>query len=525
MATPSHNRKIGALLSPLFSNLWFSKLRLSNLPLPQPLAELEVNSLTLDSREVQAGGLFVAINGHAVDGRRFIPAAIDAGASVILAEADSIADHGDIVEQAGAIIIYVANLGSQLSALAGRFYGQPDSQLTLIAVTGTNGKTTISQLLAQWADLLDYRSGVMGTTGNGLLNQLKPASNTTGSALDIQQVLADLVAQGANLAAMEISSHGLVQGRVRDLNFSASIFTNLSRDHLDYHGDMENYADAKKTLFTEHNAGIPVINADDETGRAWLSELPNAVAVATDKASFAGHQGPALWLTAVTYSTQGVSIAFDSSWGQGHFTAPLVGSFNVSNLLLALATLLALGHPLAKLTATAPKLQAVIGRMEVFQRPDKSMVVVDYAHTPDALEKALQALRVHCRGKLWCIFGCGGDRDSGKRPMMAQVAERLADHIILTDDNPRSEDPAIIVADMLRGLCQPEMATVIHDRKAACLQALEHADAADIVLLAGKGHEDYQILADRTIYYSDRETVQALLMESDASGTTNGENA
>ena len=239
--------------------------------------------------------------------------------------------------------------------------------------------------------------------------------------------------------------------------------------------------------------------------------MPEAVAVASDKSRLSEHAGHALWLKQVEYSTRGVTVCFDSSWGGGQFTAPLVGSFNVMNLMLALATLLATGHALPRLLETAPKLQAVIGRMEVFQKPDKPMMVVDYAHTPDALEKALQALRVHCRGKLWCIFGCGGDRDNGKRPMMAEIAERLADQIILTDDNPRSEDPTVIVADMLGGLKQPDSAAVIHDRHAACKWALTHAGADDIVLVAGKGHEDYQILADRTIHYSDRETVEELL--------------
>jgi len=499
MLVRSQNNKVGALLSP-----WIAAL-------PADLANIELTGMTLDSRQVCAGAMFVAVKGHAVDGRRFIPAAIESGAAVILAEAEGVAEHGAITCQDGTFIVYLCELGLLLSAIAGRFFGLPDQQLKLVAVTGTNGKTTISQLLAQWAEQLDYRAGVMGTTGNGLLQQLKPAVNTTGSAIEIQQVLAGLVNDGADFAAMEVSSHGLVQGRVKALNFTASIFTNLSRDHLDYHGDMANYAEAKKILFTEHQAGIAVINADDAVGRDWLASLPDAVAVASEQARLSQHQGRGLWLEQVEYSTQGVTVQFDSSWGAGQFTAPLVGSFNVMNLLLALATLLATGHSLSQLIETAPKLQAVIGRMEVFQKPDKPMMVVDYAHTPDALEKALQALRVHCTGKLWCIFGCGGDRDSGKRPMMATIAERLADQIILTDDNPRSEEPALIVADMLAGLNKPDSATVLHDRSDACEWALTQAGANDIVLVAGKGHEDYQILADRTIHYSDRETVQALL--------------
>nr|WP_237583252.1 UDP-N-acetylmuramoyl-L-alanyl-D-glutamate--2,6-diaminopimelate ligase [Photobacterium halotolerans] len=475
------------------------------------VSALPVKDLTLDSRAVVPGSTFVAIKGHAVDGRQYIDTAIQAGASAVLAQAEENQPDGEMRYQRGVPVIAVRDLPARLSALAGVAYGQPDQQLQLVAVTGTNGKTTVSQLLAQWAGLLGRTAGVMGTTGNGLLSGLTPAVNTTGSAIDIQKTLADLVVQGADFAAMEVSSHGLVQGRVKALHFAASIFTNLSRDHLDYHGDMASYAAAKQSLFTEHSKGVAVINADDAVGLRWLNELPDAVAVASEPSHLSGHSGKTLWLTAVSYSTQGVTVSFDSSWGQGEFTAPLVGAFNVSNLLLSLATLLALGYPLSALLATAPRLQAVIGRMEVFQAADKPMMVVDYAHTPDALEKALAALRLHCEGKLWCLVGCGGERDRGKRPMMAAVAEQLADYVILTDDNPRSESPQEIVNDMLAGLAQPERAQVIHDRAEACQRAFSQAQAQDIVLVAGKGHEDYQVLAGKTIHYSDRETVQALL--------------
>lgn len=495
----NQNNSVGALVAP-----WRDALSL-----PDRLAALTVTGMTLDSRKVQAGDLFVAVNGHQVDGRRFISSAIESGAAAVLAEADD--GKPALCWQDEVAVIALPELGQKLSAIAKQFYGAPDQALELIAVTGTNGKTTISQLLAQWAQLLGHTSGVMGTTGNGLLANIQPAANTTGSALDIPCELATMHRQGADYVAMEVSSHGLVQGRVKALQFAASIFTNLSRDHLDYHGDMASYAAAKLTLFTEHHSGVAVINADDEVGRQWLAGLPDAVAVATDAAGVAEHSGPKLWLDEVAYSTQGVKIAFDSSWGAGQFEAPLVGAFNVMNLMLALATLLATGRDKAALLAAAPQLRAVTGRMEVFQAADKPMMVVDYAHTPDALEKALQALRVHCEGRLWCIFGCGGDRDSGKRPMMAAVAEKMADRIVLTDDNPRSESPVQIVEDMLAGLAQPAQATVIHDRRAACEWALTQASADDIILVAGKGHEDYQILADRTIHYSDRETVQALL--------------
>ncbi|PSW09655.1 UDP-N-acetylmuramoyl-L-alanyl-D-glutamate--2,6-diaminopimelate ligase [Photobacterium rosenbergii] len=499
MPEPKQIHAIGELLSP-----W-----LEGLCLPQSLAAETISGMTLDSRQINAGEMFVAVKGHTVDGRQFIGKAQQVGAAIVLAEADT--DQPYLEHTDNGAVIYLPLLGDLLSAIAKRFYGAPDEQIEVVAVTGTNGKTTISQILAQWTMLLGKPAGVMGTTGNGLLGHIQPATNTTGSALEIPCVLQQMAGQGARFAAMEVSSHGLVQGRVKALEFKASIFTNLSRDHLDYHGDMASYAAAKKTLFTEHQSGVAVINADDEVGREWLTDLPQAVAVAMSQANVVGHQGQSLWLESVEYSAKGVTVAFDSSWGAGQFTAPLVGAFNVTNLLLSLATLLATGHEMAALLAVAPQLQAVTGRMEVFQKPDKPMMVVDYAHTPDALEKALQALRVHCHGKLWCIFGCGGDRDRGKRPLMAVAAESLADKVILTDDNPRSEAPEAIMADMLAGLAQPDQARTIHDRREACQWALTHAGADDIVLVAGKGHEDYQILADRTIHYSDRETVAELL--------------
>lgn len=499
MPEPKVLHAVGELLSP-----W-----LEGLCLPESLAAVSISGMTLDSRQIKPGEMFVAVKGHSVDGRRFIAKAQQAGAALVLAQADTKQPY--IEQCTDGAVIYLPLLGDLLSAIAKRFYGAPDEQIDVVAVTGTNGKTTISQLLAQWAMLLGQPAGVMGTTGNGLLDQIQPATNTTGSALEIPCVLQQMATQGARFAAMEVSSHGLVQGRVKALAFKASIFTNLSRDHLDYHGDMASYAEAKKTLFTQHQCGVAVINADDVVGREWLADLPNAVAVAMEQKHLATHKGKQLWLESVEYSAQGVSVAFDSSWGKGQFTAPLVGAFNVTNLLLSLATLLATGHQMPALLAVAPQLQAVTGRMEVFQKPDKPMMVVDYAHTPDALEKALQALRVHCHGKLWCIFGCGGDRDRGKRPLMAAAAESLADRVILTDDNPRSESPSAIMADMLAGLAKPEQAKTIHERREACQWALTQAGSDDIVLVAGKGHEDYQILADRTIHYSDRETVAELL--------------
>nr|WP_086938453.1 UDP-N-acetylmuramoyl-L-alanyl-D-glutamate--2,6-diaminopimelate ligase [Thaumasiovibrio occultus] len=475
------------------------------------LNEIALNHIVIDSRVVANGDLFTAVIGHQVDGNRFIDNAIAAGASAVLAHITEPERHGEIDWRQNVPVIGFYQLDQQLSAIAKRFYFSQREPLEVIGVTGTNGKTTITQLIAQWLDLMGQRCGVMGTTGNGLLDNLQPAANTTGSAIDIQRQLAELADMGAQAAALEVSSHGLVQHRISAQPFKVGVFSNLSRDHLDYHGDMENYALAKRLLFTEHQCEKAIFNIDDPVGLEWVAVRPDATLV-----SLAAERLPAatqryVVATACELKTTGIAVEVDSSWGQGVLNVPLVGAFNVYNVLLSLATLLEMGYALPDLLTSGPQLRAVIGRMEVFQQPDKPMAVVDYAHTPDALEKALEALRGHCEGKLWCIVGCGGDRDKGKRPLMAQAAVALADEVIFTDDNPRSEDPTAIIADMLAGIAQPEQVNVCHDRTAAIAYAIDHAAEKDIILVAGKGHEDYQILADRTVAYSDRETVQQLL--------------
>ncbi|MBR9873869.1 MAG: UDP-N-acetylmuramoyl-L-alanyl-D-glutamate--2,6-diaminopimelate ligase [Vibrionaceae bacterium] len=470
------------------------------------LASVLVSELELDSRRVQPGITFVAIVGHVVDGRKFIPSAVQQGANAVIAQACENKTHGTIELVDEVPVIYLSDLDKCLSAMAGQLYRYPTMEL--IGVTGTNGKTTITQLIAQWIELIGSKAAVMGTTGNGFLDHLQAAANTTGNAVEIQHTLASLAEQGAKYTALEVSSHGLVQGRVKALSFAAGVFTNLSRDHLDYHGTMEEYASAKFSLFTQHQCEKAIINVDDEVGAAWAKDLSNSIAVSlVPKNEFTN----ALWASNVTYAESGITIDFGGMFGSGTLNAPLIGEFNAANLMLAFATLLSLGFDKQELLATANQLQPVLGRMELFQTDNRAKVVVDYAHTPDALEKALQALRVHCEGELWAIVGCGGDRDAGKRPMMAEIAERLGDKVVLTDDNPRSESPELIVKDMLAGLSKPNEAIIQHDRFKALSYALDNASSQDIILLAGKGHEDYQIRNGETIHYSDRESAMQLL--------------
>ncbi|WP_394127519.1 UDP-N-acetylmuramoyl-L-alanyl-D-glutamate--2,6-diaminopimelate ligase [Vibrio hepatarius] len=468
-------------------------------------ANIVVKHLELDSRKVTSGTTFVAIKGHAVDGRRFIASAIEKGANAVIAEACEQHAAGNIEFIGDVPVIYVAQLSEYLSALASRLYPLDTHQV--IGVTGTNGKTTITQLIAQWLELVGKKAAVMGTTGNGFLDNLQPAANTTGNAIEIQQTLHQLEQQSAQFTALEVSSHGLVQGRVKALDFAVGVFSNLSRDHLDYHGTMEEYAEAKFSLFSEHNCHNAVINIDDQVGACWVERLDNAIAVSLKPTTIER----AVWAKSVAYSESGITLSIDGMFGVGDCVVPLIGEFNASNVLLAMTTLLALGIDKQLLLDTASSLKPVLGRMELFTAENKAKVVVDYAHTPDALEKALNALRVHCQGQLWAIFGCGGDRDKGKRPMMAEIGERLADQVILTDDNPRSESPAEIVKDMLVGMNQPNTAVVEHSRFDALQYALANSHADDIILLAGKGHEDYQVMANETVHYSDRESAIQLL--------------
>ncbi|WP_076586330.1 UDP-N-acetylmuramoyl-L-alanyl-D-glutamate--2,6-diaminopimelate ligase [Vibrio ostreicida] len=468
-------------------------------------ANVVIDRLELDSRRIAQGATFIAIQGHEIDGRTFIGAAVEKGANAIIAQACQKKPHGSVQIIAETPIVYIQNLNAHLSSLANHWLPLKDNRL--IGVTGTNGKTTITQLIAQWLGLIGQRAAVLGTAGNGFLDGLEPTLNTTGSAIEIQQALSKYENQGARFTAMEISSHGLVQGRVSALPFAIGVFSNLSRDHLDYHGTMADYAQAKLSLFTQHDCAKKVINVDDPIGAEWIRHLDNAIPVTLSSAD----AKTGVYAERVAYSQQGITLDFAGDFGRGRLTLPLIGEFNASNALVALATLLALGMSKQALIDTSAQLKPVLGRMELFTAKGKAQIVVDYAHTPDALEKALLALKVHCRGKLWVIFGCGGERDVGKRPMMASIAERFADRVILTEDNPRSECPVSIMSDMLAGLENPDGVKVEHDRFLAIEYAVKHSHPSDIILLAGKGHEDYQVLAKGRVDYSDRESAQQIL--------------
>jgi len=463
----------------------------------------EISGITLDSRAVQNGWLFIAVPGARTDGRAYIAGAYSRGAAAAVYEV-----NGFETDARSANAIGVQALRQHIGAIADRFYGAPSRKLKVVGVTGTNGKTTTTHLLAQVLDRPDARCGLIGTLGSGFPGQLDPSVHTTPDAVSVHRLMAEFVAAGAKAVCMEVSSHALDQARVAGVAFDIAVFTNLTRDHLDYHGDMDTYAEAKARLFDFPHLKAAVINQDDTFGRELIKRLRGRTPVL----SF-GLQGGDVQANAVKTSADGLTLTIATPHGEVQLRSPLLGRFNAANLLAVLAVLLAAGVPLAEAANTLAHAQPVAGRMERFGGSDSQpLVVVDYAHTPDALEKVLQALREHTHGKLVCVFGCGGDRDRGKRPQMGRIAEQLADVVILTNDNPRHEDPSSIINEIATGMQTTPSA--VPDRAQAIRTALSEARAGDVVLVAGKGHEDYQQVGDERLAYSDRDTVRALLGEA-----------
>jgi UDP-N-acetylmuramoyl-L-alanyl-D-glutamate--2,6-diaminopimelate ligase len=463
----------------------------------------EIRGITLDSRAVQQGWLFIAVPGARTDGRAYIAGAYSRGAAAVVYET-----NGFEPDARSAQAIGVRALRQHVGAIADRFYGAPSRKLKVVGVTGTNGKTTTTHLLAQVLDRPEARCGLIGTLGSGFPGQLDPSVHTTPDAVSVQRLMAEFVAAGAKAVCMEVSSHALDQARVAGVAFDIAVFTNLTRDHLDYHGDMDAYAAAKARLFDFPHLKAAVINQDDAFGRELIERARSRTAVL----SFGLRGGDVQALTVET-SPDGLALTVATPHGKTPLRSPLLGRFNAANLLAVLAVLLVAGVPLREAANALAHAQPVAGRMERFGGTDgQPLVVVDYAHTPDALEKVLQALREHTPGKLVCVFGCGGDRDRGKRPQMGRIAEQLADVVILTNDNPRHEDPASIINEIASGMQTTPSA--VPDRVQAIRAALAEARVGDIVLVAGKGHEDYQQIGDRRLAYSDRDTVRALLGEA-----------
>ena len=468
-----------------------------------------VTGIALDSRQVRPGYLFLACSGLMQRGHDYIADAVAQGASAVVYDVaeDEVAF---LSAQVGEVpLLAVSDLSQQAGVIAERFYAFPSRDLYVVGITGTNGKTSCAQFLAQALNHTDNPCGIIGTLGNGLVGQLQAGTHTTPDAVSVHRLLAELRSAGARSVAMEVSSHALDQGRVAGVQFAAAVFTNLSRDHLDYHGDMASYAAAKQRLFHAADLRYVVVNGDDAFGREILANLrPGVMAVSYGLGGPVATDLPHVQGIIEQQTRSGLSITVKSDWGDGQLQVPLLGRFNASNLLATAAALLVSGMPVAEALQRLGEVRPVTGRMECFggdaRRP---LVVVDYAHTPDALDQVLTALREHCRGKLWCVFGCGGERDRGKRPLMGAAAARLADKLIVTDDNPRGEDPTQITSEILAGIGDAAV-EVIHERSSAIAAAIRQAVADDVVLIAGKGHETTQQIGARKLAFRDQDEVR-----------------
>lgn len=467
--------------------------------------DVTIHGLATDSREVQSGDAFIALAGARTNADHYVDQAIQQGASVVLLDTRS---QTECREHHGALVVPVPGLKGRLGVIADRFFEHPSQRLRLIGVTGTNGKTSVSQYIAQLLTETGTPCGVIGTLGYGMPGRLQAASHTTPDVVKVNRTLAQILSQQGRAAAMEVSSHALDQGRIDRLAMTGAVFTNLTRDHLDYHGSMEAYGAAKARLFSREELHFAVINFDDPFGRQLYEQLDGKC----DRIRYSLHESQTeLWLTGFRPTADGFDAAIDGEWGPFEVSAPLLGSFNASNLLAAMGAVLSLGVPVARVVKAVERLTPPPGRLESFTGANGVQVVVDYAHTPDALANALAALRPHTRQRLICVFGCGGDRDAGKRPEMAREAAAGADVVIVTDDNPRSESPEAIAADIVQGFDRPEQACVIHDRADAIRRAVAMAADGDVVLIAGKGHEAWQEMAGQRLPFSDVEQVRHAL--------------
>jgi UDP-N-acetylmuramoyl-L-alanyl-D-glutamate--2,6-diaminopimelate ligase len=457
--------------------------------------------LVNDSRQIHNGDAFIAYPGEHVDGRDFIVQAMAQGATAVLWENAGYTWNADwkIANWP------VSNLREKVGSIASAFYGEPSQQLWVIGVTGTNGKTSCSHWLAQALQILGRKTAVVGTLGNGFPNALSATINTTPDPILLHGLLADYLAQGATDIAMEVSSHALVQRRVNGMKFDVAVLTNLSRDHLDFHGNMTNYTAAKRMLFDWPGLRHAVLNVDDAFGAEMAQQLSqreiNVLTYGFSQADVQGHD--------LGFNAHGLSMRVTTPKGEAKLSAQLVGRFNANNLLAILATLLCSDIGLQDAVTAISRLTPVAGRMQQLGGGKLPLIVVDYAHTPDALEKVLSTLREQCQGRLICVFGCGGDRDKGKRPLMGETVSKLADYAIVTADNPRHEDVNNIIADIVQSMSGEYV--IEADRATAIRVAIQQAKTGDIVLLAGKGHEDYQQIGAKKLPFSDLELAREAL--------------
>lgn len=477
---------------------------------------LAITGISSDSRALEPGNVFFACQGAASHGLDYLDQAIAAGVSTVVWDSRS-KEYSP--SNSAVLMIPVAGLDRHLGDIANRWFDAPSQSMQVAGVTGTNGKTTVAFLIAQCMQRLDRRCAYLGTLGAGIENPVSGAVMTTPACIELQRDLAEFRSQGAGHVAMEVSSHALHQKRVDGVRFDAAIFTNLSRDHIDYHGDMQSYGDTKARLFLDREVEYRIVNIDSEFGRQLAARCGSngkrIVLVSTGRAAKAETGKQYVFMRAIDADAEGSAVKVTGSWGDATFRLPLAGAFNVANAALVLAQLLCWGVPFADAAETLAAVSPPPGRMQrVGSDEPAPAVYVDYAHTPAGLEVVLESLRGHCKGRLWCVFGCGGDRDRGKRPLMGATVARLADRAIVTNDNPRFENPGDIIAAVLEGM--DERALAIPDRAAAIAYAIAEAGDDDIVLIAGKGHENVQLVGGKRLPFSDYETARAKLLARSA---------
>jgi len=480
-----------------------------------PSVDMHIAAINLDSRKVQSASLFLAIEGLHVSGSRYIHDAITRGAIAILVDASS-GFNGTLVSVP---VFQVRDLQKKVGLIASRFYGDPSTDLFVTGITGTNGKTSIAYYLAQaFSDNGSQAVGSIGTLGYGEFGNLVATDNTTPDAITIQEQMSRFCIRKIHDVVMEVSSHALEQCRVNNVLFNTAVFSNLSRDHLDYHHDMASYGEAKKKLFTMPGLRHAVINQDDHFGASLIKELDRRLELVSyglvDNLRRESRPRALLEAVIVRQEINSLQLQINSPWGRGELISRLSGRFNAYNLLAALAVLCLRDVPLDTALEKLSTVRGVPGRMEYFGTAESARIFVDYSHTPDALQQALKSLREKCTGKLVCVFGCGGDRDKGKRPEMGKVAESCADSVILTSDNPRSESPENIINDILAGMTGLVPVVIQIDRATAIRDAINSAGNQDVVLIAGKGHETYQEIMSRKLPFSDRQLVRNLLEQS-----------
>jgi len=473
--------------------------------------DIPILGISNDSQSVQAGDLFLATTRDTEKRVAHMAEAIGRGAAAIVYEKSALLKPPQF-KGASLPLLAVKNLQQWQGVIAARFYGHPSAELCNIGVTGTNGKTSCTHWMAEALNQLGISCGLIGTLGVGFPQALTATGYTTPDPLKLQKGLHLLRAQGASVVALEVSSHALDQHRLNGMQFDVAVLTQLSRDHLDYHGSLARYADTKAKLFQWPGLKTAIINIDDSFGKQWVQLLPKKCSVITY--SLKKEADASIFPEHFESNRKGFFVKLRTPWGVGAFQSPFLGKFNLYNLMAVLAVLSHFHFSLQEALACFERLTPVPGRLEQFGGGvGQPIVVVDYAHTPDALEQALIALRQHCSGNLWCVFGCGGERDRGKRSQMAEISETCSDHVIVTSDNPRAESPQQIVNDIMAGFSVSGRVIVELDRGRAIAYAIRAAKKNDMVLIAGKGHESFQILGTRMIPFSDRNHVLAALAQ------------